>query len=68
MQVSDYQGLGIRLTRQEMRRLDSLARATGRSKNGVIRALVRLAQPRDLDMLAIIRQEQTKLEAEDATF
>ena len=68
MVMSKYVGYGLRLTKSEMKRLDALARATGRSKNGVIRALVRLAQVRDLETLTLVRQEQKAIEAEDTRF
>lgn len=68
MRNDDYVGYGLRLTKAEMKRLDALAKATGRSKNGVMRALVRLAQPRDLDMLSIIRDEQSMMEAGDGNW
>ena len=61
-------GMGVRLSKTESKRLDALARATGRSKGSVIRALVRLAQPRDLDMLTLLRNTQNELEAEDANW
>ena len=66
MGMDGFVGTGLRLSKAEMKRLDQLAQATGRSKNSVMRALLRLAQPRDLDMLTVIRDAQSTTEAEDA--
>ena len=57
-------GLGIRLSHEEDRRLDELARRTGRTKGAVLRALIRLASARDETNLELIRNELRK--AEDA--
>jgi len=64
--VDRFSGMGVRLSKKERRKLDELARATGRSKGSVIRALVRLASARDMNALSIIREEQATMEAEDA--
>ena len=68
MDASRMVGLGIRLSKSESKRLAALARASGRSKNSVIRALVRLAGPRDVETMGLLRQASTIMEAEDATF
>ncbi len=49
-------GVGLRLSRDEARRLDDLARATGRSPAGVLCALVRYASPRDPELLERLRE------------
>ena len=64
--VDRFSGMGVRLSKKVRRKLDELARATGRSKGSVIRALVRLASARDMNALSIIREEQATMEAEDA--
>lgn len=50
-------GMGIKLTRSEHRRLEELAKRTGRSKNQVVRALLRLATVRDNEVLQLVRLE-----------
>ena len=52
---SEGVGLGIRLSRAEMRRLDELARVTGRNPAGVIRALLATASPRDEDLVSKLK-------------
>ena len=54
-------GIGVRLTKSEARRLEELARYTNRSKNSVIRCLIRLASPRDGQALELVKQEYRKL-------
>ncbi len=58
-------GLGIRLTRSELRRLEALAEATGRKPSGVIRALIGITTLDDRETLERIRsgfhkQEEVK--------
>ena len=66
MGMSGFVGTGLRLSKGEAKRLDRLARATGRSKNSVMRALVRLARVSDLEMLALLRATQQIMEDADA--
>ena len=66
MGMSGFVGTGLRLSKAEAKRLDRLARATGRSKNSVMRALVRLARVSDLEMLALLRDTQKIMEDADA--
>lgn len=54
-------GMGIRLTKSEMRKLEELAKQTGRSRNSVIRCLVRLASARDTNTLELIRNEYRQI-------
>ena len=54
-------GLGVKLTHAEYRRLEELAKQTGRSKNNVIRCLIRLASPRDGQVLELVRSEYKKI-------
>lgn len=51
----DGVGLGLRLSRAEHRRLQELARATGRSEAGVLRRWLQVASARDEDTLAMLR-------------
>lgn len=55
-------GLGLRLSRDEARRLDDLARAVGRSREGVLCALVRFASPRDPELVQRLREGAINLE------
>jgi len=66
MGMSGFVRTGLRLSKAEAKRLDRLARATGRSKNSVMRALVRLARVSDLEMLALLRDTQKIMEDADA--
>jgi hypothetical protein len=50
-------GVGLKLTKTEARKLDLLARQTGRSKNSIMRCLLRLANAGDDETLRLIRQE-----------
>ena len=59
-------GLGLRLTSSELRRLDVLAKATGRTRSAVVRGLLRLASARDVDGLQLLRESLTTLQKEDA--
>jgi len=49
-------GLGIRLSREEHRRLEELARATGRTPAGVIGRWLRAVNVRDAATLAMLRE------------
>lgn len=49
-------GLGFRFGVDEVSRLDALARATGRTRASVVRALVRLASPRKEGDLVLLRE------------
>jgi len=55
-------GLGIRLSREEHRRLQHLCQRTGRGKGEVLRALIRLACSRDETNVQLIQQECRKSE------
>jgi len=61
-------GIGVRLTKSEARRLEELARYTNRSKNNVIRCLIRLASPRDGQVLELVRGEYKKLLSEKEAY
>ena len=61
MEATIY-GLGIKLTKSESRRLEELAKQTGRSKNSVIRCLLRLASARDANALELIRDEYRNMQ------
>lgn len=49
-------GLGLRLSRQEHRRLEELARASGRSPAGVIRRWLQATSARDEATIAMLRE------------
>ena len=51
-----YVGMGVRFSQAELDKLAALAQASCRSKAGVLKALLRLAEPRDLEMLRIVRE------------
>ena len=57
-------GFGMRLSPEELRRLTELARATGRTRSAVVRALIRLASPRREGDLQLIRQAAGDADAE----
>jgi len=61
-------GIGVRLTKSEARRLEELARYTNRSKNNVIRCLIRLASVRDAQTLELVKQEYKKLLNEQGAY
>ena len=61
-------GFGVRLTRREKRRLDRLARATGRSKGAVVRALICLAEYDNQGGLHVLRHEMNRTEAGRGNF
>jgi len=56
--------IGVRLGREEMRRLEALSRATGRTKSAVVRGLLRLASARDADGLQLLRESLKTIEKE----
>lgn len=52
----DYgRGFGLRLTRAQLRRLEELARVTGRSPAGVVCRLIEATSPRDPEAVERIR-------------
>jgi predicted transcriptional regulator len=64
MQSEMTVGMGVRLSRSEARKLEELARRTGRSKGAVLRVLLRLADARNESDLTLIRKEARQLERE----
>lgn len=48
-------GFGLRLTRAQLRRLEELARVTGRSPAGVVCRLIEATSPRDPEVVERIR-------------
>ena len=60
-------GLGIRLTRSELKRLDELAQAMGHTRTQVIRVLINATSPRDNETVRNLTDKLRVLEAADAT-
>ena len=61
-------GLGVRLSRAELRRLDELAQATGRNRNAVLRALIATTSARDGETVRNLQEKIRVLEAADVVF
>ena len=62
--MDDPVGLGIKLAPSEARRLRALSRATGTSKNRVVRALLQMTELDDTERLAQIRKLARDMRAE----
>jgi len=61
-------GLGVKLTHAEYRRLEELAKQTGRSKNNPIRRFIRLASPRDGQVMELVRNEYKRIQKEKEAY
>jgi len=59
-------GFSLRLGHEEMKRLDTLARACGRSREGTVCALLRWASARDVDLVRRLRENAINIQEDGA--